>query len=790
MKARHLAIGTFVLACALFTSAPPAHAALTLTAGNSATTTPNVATAITGFQIVGPAASTTPVQLRATSGTLSMTSTSGLTFDGASSGSTVNFSGTVANINAALATLRYTRNSTGSDTLEVSLINKGEIFFITNNHLYKFIAGSFNWTNAKAAAEAQTAYGSTGYLVTITSEEENEFVSDRLAGDGWIGATDSGAEGTWTWTTGPEAGTAFWQGTGGGSAIGGRYEAWASNEPNQSGEEDCAETYVSSGTWNDFPCSATLGYVVEFGAAGNMPTVVATNISIVTADVPAITTLTPANAATGISPSANLSIGFSKAVTKNAGSILIRKYEDDSVVETIDAAGPRVTAAASATATIDPVSDLGEGTRYYITMPGSAFVDGSANPFDGISGKTTWAFTTADTTAPSISDVAAVAATTTATVTWTTNELASSRLAYGPTSAYGSLTSVTDTSPRVASHSRNLSGLLSCTDYHYATVSTDAFGNAATSTDRQFLTSGCLLSTPPSSSYSASVPSNTTASTTLTDSGRTLIVTTPANFTATSSSVVIQIKAVDSEATLAVTGLPAPDLESAAAAAFEVTALIDSTTVLDSFDAPVTISYQYTDEDVEGLVESTLRMYHYHSGAWLALDDCTLDAAANAISCDAPNFSTFAIFGTLIPGQASNSSSRSRGTSVTARVNNLLAVGNEAEAESLKAQWPNLFPQHGVSAAVTVDTGMIRDLELGMTGNDVRSLQVLLNANGYELATAGVGSRGNETDYFGTLTRSAVAAFQRANRIAPSAGYFGPITRSAMKEKGISGLWW
>ncbi|MBU0750325.1 hypothetical protein KKH15_02295, partial [Patescibacteria group bacterium] len=52
--------------------AQPAEAALTLTSGNNATTTPNVATSITGFQIVGAAASSTPVKLFATSGTLAL----------------------------------------------------------------------------------------------------------------------------------------------------------------------------------------------------------------------------------------------------------------------------------------------------------------------------------------------------------------------------------------------------------------------------------------------------------------------------------------------------------------------------------------------------------------------------------------------------------------------------------------------------------------------------------------------------------------------------------------------
>jgi len=200
-------VGIAVLAVCFY--ANTAEAALTLTSGNNATTTPNVATSITGFQIVGAAASTTPVKLFSTSGTLALGSSTGLTFDGATSGSTIYFSGTVANINAALSTLTYSRASTGTDTLEVSLVNRGEIFFTDNNHLYQFIAGSYTWNAAKTAAEGLTLYGATGYLATITSSAENTFVSGRLTGDGWIGGNDTVTEGTWKWVTGPEAGTTF-----------------------------------------------------------------------------------------------------------------------------------------------------------------------------------------------------------------------------------------------------------------------------------------------------------------------------------------------------------------------------------------------------------------------------------------------------------------------------------------------------------------------------------------------------------------------------------------------------
>lgn len=70
------------------------------------------------------------------------------------------------------------------------------------------------------------------------------------------------------------------------------------------------------------------------------------------------------------------------------------------------------------------------------------------------------------------------------------------------------------------------------------------------------------------------------------------------------------------------------------------------------------------------------------------------------------------------------------------------------------------------------------DLTLGSTGEAVRALQVYLNTKGYLVATAGIGSKGNESTYFGGLTQTALAKYQAAMGISPAAGYFGPITRA------------
>lgn len=80
-----------------------------------------------------------------------------------------------------------------------------------------------------------------------------------------------------------------------------------------------------------------------------------------------------------------------------------------------------------------------------------------------------------------------------------------------------------------------------------------------------------------------------------------------------------------------------------------------------------------------------------------------------------------------------------------------------------------------------------RALRQGVRGEDVRELQLLLNSDAEtRVASAGPGSSGSETDYFGPATKRAVVKFQekyRAEILTPSSlssgtGFFGEITRA------------
>jgi hypothetical protein len=81
---------------------------------------------------------------------------------------------------------------------------------------------------------------------------------------------------------------------------------------------------------------------------------------------------------------------------------------------------------------------------------------------------------------PAISSVASFTTASTATISWTTNEAATSQVNYGPTSGYGSSSS---TPALVTSHSITLTSLAASTTYDFQILSTDTQGNTATTTD-------------------------------------------------------------------------------------------------------------------------------------------------------------------------------------------------------------------------------------------------------------------------------------------------------------------
>jgi hypothetical protein len=75
---------------------------------------------------------------------------------------------------------------------------------------------------------------------------------------------------------------------------------------------------------------------------------------------------------------------------------------------------------------------------------------------------------------------------TSATITWSTDQASSSQVEYGTTTAYGSMTTLNQT--LVTSHSQALTGLVAATVYHYRVHSANATGAQGISGDFTFTT--------------------------------------------------------------------------------------------------------------------------------------------------------------------------------------------------------------------------------------------------------------------------------------------------------------
>jgi len=109
------------------------------------------------------------------------------------------------------------------------------IYNSANGHFYQRIDTEMTWLDAKDYCESLG-----GYLVTLTSLEEDSFVYNELVVNSnkyiWLGGTDEKIEGIWEWITGEN-----WN-----------FTNWKSNEPNNKCNEDYLHIYNDrSSQWND-----------------------------------------------------------------------------------------------------------------------------------------------------------------------------------------------------------------------------------------------------------------------------------------------------------------------------------------------------------------------------------------------------------------------------------------------------------------------------------------------------------------------------------------------------------
>ena len=141
--------------------------------------------------------------------------------------------------------------------------------FWGNGHYYAFTQENATWHDAFSRSNVNLGQlGTNGYLATVTSADEQNFIFNysfnggKIPNPGFLGATDSEKEGTWTWRAGPETGQVFRT-----SNTNQMYTNWDKGEPNNSSNQDYLQI-KTSGYWDDRDPASINGYVTEWGSPG------------------------------------------------------------------------------------------------------------------------------------------------------------------------------------------------------------------------------------------------------------------------------------------------------------------------------------------------------------------------------------------------------------------------------------------------------------------------------------------------------------------------------------------
>ena len=126
--------------------------------------------------------------------------------------------------------------------------SESAVVYAGNGHKYEVIDVSKTWSQARKDCEKRG-----GYLVTITSKEEQEFIRDLLSKNGkknsdyWLGGYREGKN--WQWVTGEDF----------------TYKNWAPGEPNNdNGQNKLMFSSSGRGKWDDNRDSTMSGYICEW----------------------------------------------------------------------------------------------------------------------------------------------------------------------------------------------------------------------------------------------------------------------------------------------------------------------------------------------------------------------------------------------------------------------------------------------------------------------------------------------------------------------------------------------
>ncbi len=407
--------------------------------------------------------------------------------------------------------------------------------------------------------------------------------------------------------------------------------------------------------------------------------------------------------------------------------------------------------------------------NFYVTAKNSNDVEGEASAVFAVTPVAAGGGGDPEDITISSSPVVTPAATS-AQITWTTNVPATSKVQFGPMENFKGETAEYNAENRIRDHSVEITNLTSCAAYWYKVVSSDETNNVVMSDGGAFKTSGCKGDSAIITYDVQKVTTLAGATVEAKISGRGIEAEAPANLKVGLAEMAIEALKLEKQRVQEDTSVPAG--KQWLGAAYSLKAFEDESTEFDEeFDQPVEITIDYTAEDVAGIDMDSLKIYHYTDGiGWEVLSNCVVNQGAMTVTCTTTSFSIFGLFGSASSGSTSSGSKPANSPVVT---NVTTTPASQPVAET-------------PSNVVVTNGNFSKDLWIETIDPDVKRLQAYLNSNGFNVAASGYGSAGNETEYFGPLTRSALIRFQeehKAEILAPlglmnGTGFFGERTRS------------
>ncbi len=332
-------------------------------------------------------------------------------------------------------------------------------------------------------------------------------------------------------------------------------------------------------------------------------------------------------------------------------------------------------------------------------------------------------------------------------------------------------------STTAATYTYDDGGLTNGTTYYYKLSAANADDDESTSTDAVSATPV----TPPlptggvSGGYTPTMPQTTTGQVTVTAEagGKTTItsaentkatVELPANAVSTETAVTITPVA-KTATTISVPIAAVPTGKSVVGGYVYNYTATAGTAAVTTFNQTVTLTITYTDSQISGLNESSLKVYYWNAttSQWVALTT-TINAPTNTLTATTNHFTYFAVMGepaAVAPvTPVAKPISQMTISELQAEIARIMTLIAQLQAELAK------LTGTAQSFAVNLYQGLENNAE-------TKRLQEFLISKGYLAAGFNTGN------YF-SLTVKAVKAYQTTKGITPVSGYFGPLTRAAV----------